>query len=201
MRPGHRAFDRVLELAQLAVDLLIHVQRLLALALAALVPGYHQLAHLLTEPVVGAQPGPLDSVASSFSTSVSMSQSPRPLARRTTAASLHHLADLLLAHFGGGPVHAVSAEVREEEIRQMVQARSDRGLAKGREALDVEAEVEKLLATESSGPGLGADRGLREEVRQLVVARNERRQRQGKEPLDVDQEIDRQLRELENLGQ
>ena len=56
-------------------------------------------------------------------------------------------------------VHAVSAEVREEEIRQMVQARSDRGVAKGREALDVEAEVEKLLATESSGPGLGADRG------------------------------------------
>ncbi len=101
----------------------------------------------------------------------------------------------------GAPVHGVSAEVREEEIRQMVQARSDRGVAKGREALDVDAEVEKLLATESSGPGLGADRGLREEVRQLVVARNERRQRQGKEPLDVDQEIDRQLRELENLGQ
>src|SRR4249919_305116 len=33
----------------------------------------------------------------------------------------------------GGTVHAVSAEVREEEIRQMVQARSDRGVAKGRE--------------------------------------------------------------------
>jgi hypothetical protein len=102
---------------------------------------------------------------------------------------------------GSGPVHAVSAEVREEEIRQMVQARSDRGVAKGREALDVDAEVQKLLATEPSGPGLGQDRALREEVRQLVVARNERRQRQGKEPLDVDAEIDRQLRELENLGQ
>ena len=99
-----------------------------------------------------------------------------------------------------GPVHAVSAEVREEEIRQMIQARSDRGVAKGREALDVDAEVEKLLA-ESAGAGLGADKALREEVRQLVVARNERRQRQGKEPLDVDKEIDRQLRELENLGQ
>lgn len=101
----------------------------------------------------------------------------------------------------GGPVHAVSAEVREEEIRQMVQARSDRGVARGREALDVEAEVEKLLATDSGGPRLGDDRALREEVRQLVVARNERRQRQGKEPLDVDREIERQLRELENLGQ
>jgi hypothetical protein len=100
-----------------------------------------------------------------------------------------------------GPVHAVSAEVREEEIRQMIQARSDRGVAKGREALDVDAEVEKLLASESGGASLGADKALRDEVRQLVVARNERRQRQGKEPLDVDKEIDRQLRELENLGQ
>jgi hypothetical protein len=101
----------------------------------------------------------------------------------------------------GGPVHAVSAEVREEEIRQMVQARSDRGVAKGRAALDVDTEVEKLLSADTAGPGLGADRGLREEVRQLVVARNERRQRQGKEPLDVEQEIERQLSELENLGQ
>jgi len=101
----------------------------------------------------------------------------------------------------GSTIHTVSAEVRQEEIRQMIQARSDRGVAKGREALDVEAEVEKLLATESSGPGLAGDKGLREEIRQLVVARNERRQRQGKEPLDVEKEIDRQLSELENLGQ
>jgi hypothetical protein len=100
-----------------------------------------------------------------------------------------------------GPVHAISAQEREEEIRQMVQARSDRGVAKGRDALDVQAEVEKLLASDVGGPSLGEDRGLREEIRQLVVARNERRQRQGKEPLDIDQEIERQLRELENLGQ
>ena len=100
-----------------------------------------------------------------------------------------------------GPIYAVSAEVREEEIRQMVQARSDRRVAKGREALDVDAEVQKLLTSHAGGPSLGDDRGLREEIRQLVVARNERRQRQGKEPLDVDREIERQLRELENLGQ
>ncbi len=100
-----------------------------------------------------------------------------------------------------GPMHAVSAEVREEEIRQMVQARSDRGVARGRKALDVDAEVKKLLASESGGASLGGDRALREEIRQLVVARNERRERQGKKPLDVEQEIERQLRELENLGQ
>jgi hypothetical protein len=100
-----------------------------------------------------------------------------------------------------GAMYAVSAEVREEEIRQMVQARSDRGVAKGRDALDVEAEVQKLLASDVGGPSLGDDQALREEVRQLVVARNERRQRQGKDPLDVEREVERQLRELENLGQ
>jgi hypothetical protein len=100
-----------------------------------------------------------------------------------------------------GSQYNVSSEVREEEIRQMVQARSDRRVAKGRGALDVDAEVQKLLASDAGGPSLGDDRALREEIRQLVVARNERRQRQGKEPLDVEREIERQLRELENLGQ
>jgi len=95
----------------------------------------------------------------------------------------------------------VSAAVREEEIRQMIQARSDRGVDRGRKALDVDAEVDKLLAAERGGPSLGADAELREEVEQLVVARNERRQRQGKKPLDVQSEVERQLRELENLGQ
>jgi hypothetical protein len=67
--------------------------------------------------------------------------------------------------------------------------------------LDVDAEVERLVASEGGGLGLRGDKALREEIRQLVVARNERRQRQGKKPLDVEQEIERQLRELENLGQ
>jgi hypothetical protein len=94
-----------------------------------------------------------------------------------------------------------TSQVREEEIRQMVEARSYRAVARGDEALDVDAEVEKLLAPDRTGPGLGADKGLREEIRQLVVARNERRVRQGKEPLDVEAEIERQLEELEGLGQ
>ncbi|MGH2956944.1 MAG: hypothetical protein ACRDL6_08125 [Solirubrobacterales bacterium] len=100
---------------------------------------------------------------------------------------------------GGGP--PVSAAVREEEIRQMIEARSYRRQARGEEALDVDGEVDRLLASERGSGSLGGDEGLREEVRQLVVARNERRRRQGKDELDVEQEIDRQLRELENLGQ
>jgi hypothetical protein len=100
---------------------------------------------------------------------------------------------------GGAPA-PVSAAVREEEIRQMVEARSYRAVARGDQALDVDAEVERLLAPPPGGQ-LGADAGLRDEIRQLVVARNERRQRQGKRALDVDAEVERQLRELENLGQ
>jgi hypothetical protein len=112
----------------------------------------------------------------------------------------HDMPDSGGSHGGMGG-DGVSAEVREEEIRQMVQARSDRGVARGKEAIDVDAEVEKLLAPERAPGSLGADPELREEIRQLVGARNGRRERQGKKPLDVDAEIERQLRDLENLGQ
>ena len=79
----------------------------------------------------------------------------------------------------------------QEEIRQMLEAKSERRMARGEPELDVDAE----LAALTSG-STGADAGLRDEIRQLVVARNERRLRQGKEPLDVDAEVARQLREL-----
>jgi hypothetical protein len=90
---------------------------------------------------------------------------------------------------------------REAEIRQMVEAKSYRREARGKPALDIDAEVDRLLSETDPGPGLAVDRELRAEVRQLVLARNERRMRQGKEPLDVQEEMDRQLRDLENLGQ
>ena len=101
---------------------------------------------------------------------------------------------------GGSSAPASGAE-REEEIRQMVTARSYRREARGEKPLDIDAEVEKLLTPAGGGGGLGADPELREEVRTLVVASNQRRERQGKKALNVDKEVERQLRELENLGQ
>jgi hypothetical protein len=95
---------------------------------------------------------------------------------------------------------AGSADGREAEIRQMLEAKAYRQRARGEDVLDVEAELSRLLAERQPGPA-ASDPGLAEEVRQLVVASNERRVRQGKEPLDVDREVERQLRELENLGQ
>ena len=81
--------------------------------------------------------------------------------------------------------------VRDDEIRQMLEARNERRRRRGQEPLDIEAELATLLA-----PNLDADPELAAEVRDLVIARNERRVRQGKEPLDVDAEVARQLRDL-----
>jgi hypothetical protein len=84
---------------------------------------------------------------------------------------------------------------QETEIRQMLEARSERLQRRGEPALDVDAEMARLLA-ELDAPK-DRDPGLIVEVRQMVVARNERRRRQGLEPLDVDSEIARTLAELD----
>jgi hypothetical protein len=102
---------------------------------------------------------------------------------------------------GTGPVRAASRAEREEEIRQMLEARAYRAEVRGDKPVDVDAELKKLLALDTAGPSLGEDKELRVEVTQLVVARNERRERAGKKPLDIEKEVERQLRELENLGQ
>lgn len=84
---------------------------------------------------------------------------------------------------------------RELEIRQMLVARSERLVRRGRPALDIDAELARLLDGER--PARAHDAGLVAEVRQLVLARNERRARQGLEPLDVDSEVKRTLEELQ----
>lgn len=102
---------------------------------------------------------------------------------------------------GAGPAlldgSAARAE-QEAEIRQMLSARNERLLRRGEPALDIDAEVERLLRAEGDGH---ADRphdpALIEEVRQMILARNERRRRQGLEQLDVDVEVRRTLAELD----
>ncbi len=100
-----------------------------------------------------------------------------------------------------GPAQPIDKRTREAEIRQMLTAKSYRREQRGEAALDIEAEMTRLLAPAPPGTSQGLDSELREEVRQLVVARNQRRMRQGKPPLDVAAEIDRQVADLENLGQ
>jgi hypothetical protein len=87
------------------------------------------------------------------------------------------------------PTGAASARERDDEIRQLLEARNERRRRRGLEPVDVEAELRAL-----DRPAI--DPGLEAEVRALVVARNERRARQGREPLDVEAEVAREPREL-----
>jgi hypothetical protein len=87
------------------------------------------------------------------------------------------------------PTGAAAAGERESEIRQMLEARNARRMARGEAPVDVAAELARLLRP-------AVDPALEAEIRDLVIARNERRARAGKPPLDVDIEIARQLRDL-----
>jgi hypothetical protein len=109
-------------------------------------------------------------------------------------------------HRGGAlalaPDSPAARAEREEEIRQMLGARSERLVRKGQPALDIDAELARLLGganpVEPAGWPGEHQSGLVEEVRQLVVARNARRVRQGLQPLDVDAEVTRTLEELDS---
>jgi hypothetical protein len=101
------------------------------------------------------------------------------------------------------PIHSaappgpVDPAIQAAEVRQMLEAKSQRRQQRGEPPLDVEAEAERLLAGAEQPRGAAAmDAELRAEVRQLVVARNERRLREGVEPLDVEIETERQLADL-----
>jgi hypothetical protein len=87
------------------------------------------------------------------------------------------------------PGGAVDLGERDDEIRQMLEARNARHAARGEEPLDVEEELQRLTAP-------AVDPALREEVRDMVIARNARREAKGQPPLDVDAEVERQLREF-----
>lgn len=92
---------------------------------------------------------------------------------------------------GPPPSGRAAERERDEEIRQLLEARSARRVARGHPPLDVDAELRRLTAEAAAT----ADPALREEVRQLVLARNERRVRQGRPPLDVEAEVERRLRD------
>jgi hypothetical protein len=91
-----------------------------------------------------------------------------------------------------GSGSAASLRERDEEIRQMLEARNARRIKRGEPPLDVELELSKLTSSTS-------DPALRAEIRQLVVARNYRRTRAGKPPLDVDAEVEREVAKLADL--
>ena len=82
-----------------------------------------------------------------------------------------------------------STAERDDEIRQLLEARNLRRARRGEAPVDVEQELRRLVAPR-------VDDALRAEIRELVVARNYRRTRLGKPPLDVEAEIERQISQL-----
>jgi hypothetical protein len=87
---------------------------------------------------------------------------------------------------------SVSLVERDEEIRQMLEARNARRRRRGEPEIDVDAEIARLTAPQ-------IDSELRSEIRDLVIARNHRRARQGKPPLDIEAEIEREIADLSQL--
>jgi hypothetical protein len=87
------------------------------------------------------------------------------------------------------PGSAIAQIERDDEIRQLLEARNLRRARRGEPPLDVESELRRLTK-----PQIDAD--LRAEIRDMVVARNHRRARRGQPPLDVEAEIEREIAEL-----
>ena len=91
---------------------------------------------------------------------------------------------------GGGGAPVESSAAIEAEVRDMLESRNQRRIARGQDPLDVEAEMRRLAQPAPADPALEA------EVRQLVEARNARLVRRGKPPLDVEAEVRRQMDDL-----
>ncbi len=86
---------------------------------------------------------------------------------------------------------SVDLDERDEEVRQMLQARNARRRRRGETEIDVAQEMSRLT---SPAPAIDAE--LRAEIRDLVIARNHRRARRGESALEVDAEVERQIAEL-----
>ena len=101
---------------------------------------------------------------------------------------------LLMERSPPAPAGGAAADLaeRDEEIRQMLEARNARRRRRGEPELDVAQYLGPATAP-------AVDDDLRAEIRDLVVARNHRRARQGKPPLDVETEIERQIAALSGL--
>ena len=101
---------------------------------------------------------------------------------------------------------------QHEELRQLIEAKAYRQARRGETPVNVDEEMERLLAGRLPGedddpaaptterPSSGETdpelAQIRDEIRQVVIAKNERRERQGEPLLDVEAEVDRMLAEF-----
>lgn len=86
--------------------------------------------------------------------------------------------------------------MREAEIRQLLEAKAYGQRRRGEPELDVEVELERLIAENAPVAETDVEAGAEDEIREVVIANNARRERAGKPPLNVDKEVERRMRDL-----
>jgi hypothetical protein len=97
---------------------------------------------------------------------------------------------------GGGtllPPSQEPAEMREDDVRQMLEARNRRRVARGEQPGDVERELQDLLSP-ASAMSVGDE--VEAEARALIASRNARHRRRGEPEEDVEAEVAALLRQL-----
>jgi hypothetical protein len=114
--------------------------------------------------------------------------------------------------FGGQPPHSTiggntfapsvndpgveTQEMREDDVRQMLEARNQRRIARGEAPADIDAEMRDLL---SSPQAKAVDSEVRAEVEAIVGARQARRRRRGRPEGDFQAEVDELLRSIADV--
>lgn len=88
----------------------------------------------------------------------------------------------------GGPPEDTPA-MREDDIRQMLEARNRRRRARGQAESDVDGELRALLDDRPAPAERQRDPSVEAEARAIVTARNARRRRRGEPEGDVEAEV------------
>ncbi len=95
---------------------------------------------------------------------------------------------------GSGESQEESAALREDDIRQMLEARNRRRAARGEQVADIDTELRQLL---DARPARQHDAETVAEARAVVDARNARRRRRGQPEGDVEREVAELLERLD----
>lgn len=86
-------------------------------------------------------------------------------------------------------------EMRDDDVRQMLEARNRRRIARGEAPADIDAEMRDLLDGQRAQP---ADAEVLAEVEAMVHARRARRRRKGQPEGDFQTEVDELLRSVQS---
>ena len=83
--------------------------------------------------------------------------------------------------------------MREDDVRQMLEARNRRRVARGESPADVDAELRDLLSAPKE-PAVGGEG--RAEVEAIVAAQHARRRRRGQPEGDFEAEVEELIRSI-----